>query len=90
MENLFILGSSYLLPNNKEWHSNLKYKNIKFGEFGDWAGLISTRSSDDDALLVFFLDDILSERDFSQDIMENNLGPLLKVRKGPFKRPINQ
>ena len=79
MENLFILGSSYLLPNNKEWHSNLKYKNIKFGEFGDWAGLISTRSSDDDALLVFFLDDILSERDFSQDIMENNLGPLLKV-----------
>ena len=58
MEQLFILGSSFLLPNNKEWRSNIKHNNLQFGEYGDWGALINTRSEEQDTLAVFFLDDI--------------------------------
>ncbi len=79
MEQLFILGSSFLLPNNKEWRSNIKHNNLQFGEYGDWGALINSRSEEQDTLAVFFLDDILSDRLYSPSIMEQNLGPLLNV-----------
>ena len=79
MKDLFILGSSYLLPNNKEWRSNLKYNNFQFGEFGDWGALINSHSDEQDTLLVFFLEDIISDRSYSPEMMEKNLGPLLNV-----------
>ena len=63
MEELFILGSSYLAPNNKEWASNLKEYNSSFGNYGDWQSLILKRDAKQNVLLIMFVDDFMSVLD---------------------------
>ena len=79
MYDLFILGSSYLVPNNKEWSSNLEDRNLRFGHYGDWNALLTERSENTNTLLIFFLEDLLTDRFYSSDQLEETLGPLLQL-----------
>ena len=79
MKDLFILGSSYLLPNNKEWSSNLEGYTLNFSNYGDWNALLTERSEVQDTLLIFFLDDLLPGSSYSLDTLEETLSPLIML-----------
>ena len=91
MEELFILGSSYLAPNNKEWASNLKEYNSSFGNYGDWQSLILKRDAKQNVLLIMFVDDFMSSTGSSVNTLENSLQPffeLLEKSLPSIKRPL--
>ena len=73
MKELLILGSSYLIPNNKEWCSNLNDYSLCFGNYADWNLLVTERKKNQCVLLVFVLDDMLSS---SVDNLEERFAPL--------------
>ena len=79
MKDLFILGSSYLIPNNKEWSSNLEGYALHFSNYGDWNEFLTERSEVQDALLIIFLDDLFSGSSSSLDAPEETLSPLLML-----------
>lgn len=79
MHDLFILGSSYLVPNNKEWSLNLEDRTLNFGNYGDWNALITERSKNNNTLLIYFLEDLLTARPYSSEQLEEALGPLLQL-----------
>ena len=79
MKDLFILGSSYLIPNNKEWSSNLEGYALHFSNYGDWNEFLTERSEVQDALLIIFLDDLFSGSSYSLDTLEETLSPLLML-----------
>ena len=76
MKELLIIGSSYLIPNNKEWSSNLGEYAISFSEYGDWNSLI-TKRKEQDILLVVLLEDLISEDANSDTNLEEKLNPFL-------------
>jgi FkbH-like protein len=79
MNDLFILGSSYLIPNNKEWSSNLEPYKLRFAEYGDWNALLNQGSASQDRLLIYFLDDLLPYKSYSPEILEEILRPLIML-----------
>ena len=79
MNDLFILGTSYLIPNNKQWSFNLKSYNLKFGDYGDWSSLTTQSSETQDTLLIYFLDDLVTDKSYSTEMLEETLRPLVKL-----------
>ena len=79
MNDLFIIGSSYLIPNNKEWSSNLEPYKLRFAEYGDWNALLNQGSASQDRLLIYFLDDLLPDKSYSPEILEEILRPLIML-----------
>lgn len=79
MRSLYILGSSYLIPDNREWSSNLADYSLDFANYGDWNALTSVRVEDKNTLLIYFLEDLLTDTLYSFDCLEEMLGPLLAL-----------
>ena len=91
MKELLILGSSYLVPNNKEWSSNLNDYTLHFGNYADWNLLVTERKENQSVLLTFILDDLVSDDSCSEDKLEETFGPLLlliDMSLGKFDNPI--
>tara|TARA_B110000008_G_scaffold48446_1_gene47145 strand:- start:976 stop:2637 length:1662 start_codon:yes stop_codon:yes gene_type:complete len=91
MKELLILGSSYLVPNNKEWSSNLNDYTLHFGNYADWNLLATQRKENQSVLLTFVLDDIVSDDSCSDDMLELSFGPLFRlidISLGRFDNPI--
>lgn len=88
MNNLLILGSSYLLPNNKEWSSNLSNYNLEFGNYGDWNSLTTKGNEIQSMLLVFFLEDFFSNNNDYINIksIEKTLRPLIILLENRLKK----
>jgi FkbH-like protein len=91
MKELLILGSSYLIPNNKEWSSNLNDYTLHFGDYADWNLLVAERKENQSVLLTFVLDDLVSDDSCSEDKLEETFGPLFRlidISLGKFDNPI--
>ena len=58
MTNLFVAGTSYLLPSHKAWNQFTAYNKTEFYDYGDLLGAVENTPNDAALVLVLFFQDI--------------------------------